>query len=106
MKTIKREDIQEDIYQNIFKREKHHNHEIVEDCNGIYKWRENYQVRDLVEKINLNDLIPLLHHLGFGKNSEIYRKLYRDMGYSLNGYWEVFYWEVNNEDSKKYKGKK
>ena len=25
------------------------------------------------------------------------------MGYSLGGYWEVFYWEVNNELAHKYK---
>jgi hypothetical protein len=39
---------------------------------------------------------------GYTKNSEIYRKLYRDMGYSLSGYWEVFYWDVNNEKVDEY----
>jgi hypothetical protein len=26
------------------------------------------------------------------------------MGYSLSGYWEIFYWEVNNEDAEDYHG--
>ena len=50
----------------------------------------------------INDLIPLLDSLGYDKNSEVYRKLYRDMGYSLFGYWEVFYWVANNSEADKY----
>jgi hypothetical protein len=45
--------------------------------------------------------------MGLNKNSEEVRKLYRDMGYSLSGYWEIFFWEVNNEDAPLYrKGKR
>ena len=36
-------------------------------------------------------------------NSEMWRKLYRDLGYSLFGYWEIFYWEANNEKAAEYK---
>lgn len=56
----------------------------------------------VIEKIDLNTLVLLLNHLGYGKNSEVYRQLYRDMGYSLYGYWEIFYWEVNNPDANEY----
>ncbi len=28
--------------------------------------------------------------------------MYRDMGVSLFGYWEIFYWEMNNEKSQEY----
>jgi hypothetical protein len=41
--------------------------------------------------------------MGLGKNDESVRKLYRDMGYSLSGYWEIFYWEMNNEDADQYR---
>jgi hypothetical protein len=43
--------------------------------------------------------------MGYDKNSEVYRKLYRDIGYSLEGYWEIFYWEVNNPIASEYKHK-
>ena len=39
----------------------------------------------------------------FTKNSEEWRKLYRDIGYSLYGYWEIFYWDMNNEDAADYR---
>jgi hypothetical protein len=48
----------------------------------------------------------LFMRMGLTKNSEEVRKLYRDMGYSLSGYWEIFYWDMNNEDAHKYKPKK
>jgi hypothetical protein len=44
--------------------------------------------------------------MGLTKNSEEVRKLYHDMGYSLSGYWEIFCWEANNENARKYKPKK
>jgi hypothetical protein len=48
----------------------------------------------------------LFYKMGLTKNSEEVRKLYRDMCYSLSGYWEIFYWDMNNEDARKYKPKK
>lgn len=68
----------------------------------MIRWKENPNVTKILSLISLNDLIPLLYELGYDKNSEIYRKLYRDMGYSLSGYWEIFYWEMNNEYANDY----
>ena len=101
-KIIKREDITVENYLLILEKETHHNHEIIEDEHGVIRWKENKNVELFLKNISLNDLCPLLNSLGYDKNSEIYRKLYRDMGYSLNGYWEVFYWEFNNENSDEY----
>jgi len=98
---VKRSDIKEDIYMEMFKTEGHHDHEIIDD-DGIYRWKETPGVNAHLKNISLNDLIPLLITLGYDKNSEIYRKLYRDMGYSLYGYWEVFYWDFNNEKWDEY----
>jgi len=103
---IKREDITNEHYRLILDVETHHNHEIVRDEDGTYRWKENRDVNILLENISLNDLCPLLDVLGYGKNTEPYRKLYRDMGYSLFGYWEIFYWEMNNPYAALYKPNK
>ena len=93
----------EEWMKDIIKIENHHNHEIVISESGTYRWKPNPDVELLLERISLNDLIPLLIFMGYDKNSEVYRKLYRDMGYSLYGYWEVFYWDGNNEKAHKYR---
>jgi hypothetical protein len=82
--------------------ESHHEHEIIVK-DGYIRWKENDDTRHFLENISLNDLCPLLETLGHGKNSEVYRKLYRNMGYSLSGYWEIFYWNMNNPDADEYK---
>ena len=100
MKKIDRDKLPDD-YSEMMKTESHHDHEIV-DVNGVIRWKENPSVNAWLEEISLNDLCPLLCDIGYGKNSEVYRKLYRDMGYSLSGYWEIFYWDWNNEDCEEY----
>ena len=106
-KYIKREKIKDKRIQKIFKAEKHHNHRIVKDHRGELCWEEKPRINELLDQgPGLNYLLPILTSLGYDKNSEVYRKLYRDMGYPLEGYWELFYWEVNNEAAKKYKSPK
>jgi hypothetical protein len=93
-------------YKQIFKTESHHEHPVIEDEHGTVRWKVNPAVRAIIDKTNLNDLWILFMSMGLTKNSEEVRKLYRDMGYSLSGYWEIFYWDMNNEDAHKYKPKK
>jgi hypothetical protein len=52
--------------------------------------------------MNFNKVIEEFLYRGLDKNSDEYRKVYRDIGYSLDGYWEIFYWEVNNPIASKY----
>lgn len=100
---VKREEIIDDLYcLDIFEKENHHDHTIIIDENGTYRWLKNEDVTNIMQNISLNLLCPLLVSMGYNKNSEVYRKLYRDLGYSLHGYWEVFYWEANNPDFDKY----
>jgi hypothetical protein len=108
MKVIDRKDLYDvEDYKLIFETESHHEHEVIEDEHGTVRWKGDKVVRALLEnQINLNELWMLFRSMGLTKNSEEVRKLYRNMGYSLSGYWEIFYWEVNNEDAKKYKPKK
>jgi len=105
MKILKREDVAQvhENYREIFDAEKHHDHVIIEDSQGVYRWKENSTVRTIIDKGILNEIIILFHALGYDKNSEIYRKMYRDMGYSLSGYWEIFYWGMNNDAASEYK---
>ena len=102
-KSILRSDITEDTYREILDVETHHDHEIIQDEHGTLRWKEEPGVRKIIDSgIDLNILWSLFHHMDYGKNSETIRKLYRDMGYSLSGYWEIFYWEANNEDAENY----
>lgn len=107
MKTVDRKSLYDIVeYKLIFKTESHHDHEVIEDANGTLRWKEDPTVNEILDRVNLNDLWMLFYGMGLTKNSEEVRKLYRDMGYSLSGYWEIFYWDMNNEDARKYKPKK
>lgn len=92
-------------YKEIFDIEFHHNHEIVRDEHGTVRWKADPRVSAMITKtVNLNDLWYIMFHsMGLTKNSEQVRQLYRDMGYSLSGYWEIFFWEWNNEDAPEYR---
>jgi len=107
MKIIDRKDLYDiEDYRLIFETESHHEHEVIEDEHGTLRWKTDPAVRAVIDKGILNDLWVLFMSMGLTKNSEEVRKLYRDMGYSLSGYWEIFYWDMNNEDAHKYKPKK
>lgn len=91
-----------DDYTEMMKTEAHHAHRIIRDSHGVLRWREDPFVNRLVDACGLNEMIFGIYSNGFDKNCEVYRELYRKMGYSLSGYWEVFYWEMNNEDAADY----
>ena len=101
MKTIERKNVPA-VYQEMMKTESHHDHEIIKDGGGTMRWKEKRRVYQLLKSIPLNEMIELMYLMGLTKNSEAYRKLYRDMGYSLDGYWEIFYLDMNNADVKEY----
>lgn len=104
MEKVTREELMDvEDYKEIFDIEFHHDHEIIRDEAGTVRWKPNPDVRKIIEKGILNDLWILFHNMGLTKNSEEVRKLYRDMGYSLSGYWEIFFWEWNNDDAREYK---
>lgn len=100
--VISRDEIYIPELKHILEIEKH-DHEIVVQKN-TFRWRQNDSIRFLFDNklLDLTNVVMHLYEMGHDKNSEIFRKLYRDLGYSLYGYWEVFYWEANNEDASKY----
>jgi len=78
-------------------------HNIVE-IDGRLRWEEEDGFSENIP--SLNDLISSMMNRGISKNNEAFRNLYRKMGVSLYLYWEVFYWEMNNEDAENYVYKK
>lgn len=90
-------------YNEILNTETHHSHEIIKDEHGTLRWKEVPEVIELVDATGLNAIVEAFYEKGFTKNSEEWRALYRNIGYSLSGYWEIFYWEVNNEDASEYR---
>lgn len=102
-KIVPRNKIKEEHFRLILDTETHHDHEIIKDEDGTLRWKPNLDVCKIKESLSMNKIVPLFCHLGYGKNSEIYRKLYRDIGYTLFGYWEIFYWEFNNKEADEYK---
>lgn len=101
---------EDSIYKDICDRE-HHNHPIYKDEHGTLRWKADPVIEMLWEAqaddgthcgpiaLDLNALAAY----GPGKNDPRVRELYRRMGYSLHGYWELFHWEVNNPDADQYK---
>ena len=101
MDTVPRESLPA-YYAEMMKTEQHHNHEIVKS-NDVFRWKMNDGVDEVVDMCDLNKMILSMKEKGIGKNDEKYRRLYRNMGYSLKGYWEVFYWHMNNDKADEYK---
>ncbi len=108
-KVISREDARElQGFNDILDAEGHHDHviEMIDDFPDTLMWKANPEVQEIVDLVGLNAIVAALHEKGYDKNSELYRKIYRDIGYTLSGYWEIFYWDANNENYKEYKGSK
>ena len=92
-----------ELFAEIMEKESHHNHGIVLKGDRP-RWQENPRISKLVDDMGgMNNVVSFMYSIGLTKNSEEYRKLYRDIGYSLYGYWEIFYWEMNNEDAADYR---
>lgn len=79
-----------DVWKDMKDLESHHSHNIILK-DGIYKWEQtNFDYGDL------NRVMYNFYNNGLTKNSEEVRAFYRSIGYSLFGYWELVYWDVNN----------
>lgn len=93
---IERENISICVWLEMKEKESHHNHTIIIEGNRL-RWGKTIDYEDLNKKWEE------WSKRGLTKNSEEVRKYYRDIGYSLYGYWEIFYWEVNNPLASEYK---
>jgi hypothetical protein len=103
MKEITKSQIVYPHHLEILRREFHHNHELVLDRFSTIRWKPDDRICSILSGLNFNNVVRDLISRGIDKNCEEYRKVYRDIGYSLDGYWELFYLEVNNPISSEYK---
>ena len=87
------------IYKDICDRE-HHDHPIYKDENGTPRWKPDPAVQVLFD-YNAVDLNAFFNN-GADKNDPRVREMYRKMGYSLYGYWELFHWTANNPAADEY----
>jgi hypothetical protein len=74
-------------------------HDVVTGSDGRLRWKAEPYINLLLDtgSIDLNRFAGECASRNIQKTDERYRKLYRDMGYSLFGYWEVFFWSMNND---------
>ncbi len=85
------------VWKDMKDLESHHKHNIILK-DGIYRWEQtNFDYGDL------NRVMDNFYNNGLNKNSEEVRAFYRSIGYSLFGYWELVYWDVNNPIVMDYK---
>lgn len=103
MRTVNRNEITDPNCRAILDIETHHDHEIIEGEEGVFRWKPNHVVIELVKEMDLDNIMWLFQQLGLNANSEITRKLYRNLGYSLHAYWKLFYTEGSNRQAKEYK---
>ena len=73
-------------------------HEI-EKFGDLLRWKPD----PTLGHVDINKKIEEFIDRGITKNDEEWRDFYRRLGYTLAGYWEVFYWEANNPNADKYK---
>jgi len=83
------------------------------DKNGTIRFEEKPErAKEIMDSVGAKDLNEFyeIYYDQFtpdydepAKNNKLFRELYKCRGYSINGFWEVFYWEMNNEDVDDFK---
>jgi len=81
-------------------------HPIILDDHGTYRYQARPTIRWLADKINLNDMWGyFMPQLDDPTIIDDFMQFYRDIGYSLHGYEEIWAEELDKiEDEDKQKG--
>lgn len=80
--------------------------ELYVDSHYVIRWKKNPErEKEIMKMYGAKDLNDLFGRGGVSKNDPIIRELYKVIGYSLYGFWEIFYWEVNNPRQVEYQGR-
>lgn len=72
-------------------------HPIIRDEKGVLRYRANPLICWLQERVNFND-IRFAYHMGAWSREE-YMQFYRDLGFSLQGFQEVWAEELEKMES-------
>jgi len=89
-------------YELVLSREEKDGHELYIDEHDTLRWVEHpIRAQEIMDSFRAKDMNELFMN-GADKNDPIVRELYKCIGYSLCGFWEIFYWEVNNERANEY----
>ena len=92
-----RDNVKHTQWEEIKKTERHHNHNLAMREDGVLCWEKT-----ITDYGDINKKWEEWAKKGLNKNSEEIREYYRGIGYSIYGYWEIFYWEVNNPEANEY----
>ena len=91
-----------DEYKDILSREVS-GHRLYISSNETIRWEKNQpRVDEIMKFFGADDLNDLFGKCQADKNDPLVRELYKCMGYSLSGFWEVFYWDWNNDKADEY----
>lgn len=98
-----------------------HNHQLVLDDNArdsgrVLRWERDPLIDEMFHRgwFDLNAIMggycktyagitAKISPARIVKNDPLVRELYRRMGISLFGYWETFYWDINNPYAEEFK---
>ena len=67
------------------------------DADGTHRFVKKPIMSYLCDKINLNLMWIDFQRENCSFSVEEFQQFYRDIGYSLCGYWEIWHWEVNQD---------
>lgn len=80
-------------------------HGLYVDEHDTIRWVENpLREQEIMDEFSASDLNDL-YIKGAEKNDPLVRELYKNIGYSLFGFWEIFYWRLNNSKAHLYTGR-
>jgi len=92
MKTINRKDlIKIEEFRPIFENEVNHDHEVILDDHGVYRWKSLPDETGIVTSVSRSHLFGLIDGMGIPKNHDNIKRLFRGSGMSLIEYRQMFY---------------
>ena len=72
-------------------------HPIIQDEQGIFRYKKNPMIRWLCDHIDLNDMWRAYRNEGW--DTKTFMQFYRDIGYSLGGFEEIWGDELDEMES-------
>ena len=71
-------------------------HPVILDSKGVYRWKANPLIQWIADRIDLNEM-NIAHEKGMFSREDL-KQFYRDMGYSLCGFADIWGWKDDDGD--------